>query len=418
MKWELPCKKMMILHSSSIPLLMDGQALSEKCQVIFKHIGPSEKSWPLRWYYHEGAWIVVWDKKHEATLKLINEGDLGLDKCKLRAKDTVYWPGLSNQLEKLILNCEMCLKYLYAKCKPKPTTSLGQEIPVHPWFKLATDIFHFEGAAYLLIVDYTSRFLIVCKLTSMTSIHVANQCKSVFSEYGWPDTLISDNGPWFLLQALTSVMQVYSVHHIPSSLHYPQSNGLAEKYVQLVKCFFNKAKGKENFLQVFDDLLQYPLTGSLQSPVQVLQGRSARSDFQMSSAARNQLGIQPKVLRNIDKHEKLPTHDLHVGQHFMCQDSVTKWWHQAIITRLCQEKHSNKIKTSDGVIYRKTQAHLKPYAPQSKTTQWKQSVTQPMAQSDQNQPMRQPMAQSDHKKPLPVNNWSQVPTSRPKRDTK
>ena len=51
------------------------------------------------------------------------------------------------------------------------------------------------------------------------------------------------------------------------------------------------------------------LTGSMQSPMQILQGRSARSDLPMSNAARNQLGIQPEVLRNIDKHEKLPTHD-------------------------------------------------------------------------------------------------------------
>ena len=137
------------------------------------------------------------------TLKLIHEGHLGLDKCKLRAKDTVNWPGLKYQLEMLILNCELCLKYSHAKCKPKPTTSLGQEIPVHPWSKLFTDIFHFEGAAYLLIVDYTSRFPIVHKLTSMTGIHVANQCKSVFSEYGWPDTLISYNGPCYTLQAFT-----------------------------------------------------------------------------------------------------------------------------------------------------------------------------------------------------------------------
>ena len=109
--------------------------------------------------------IVVPHKNCEATLKLIHEGHLALGKCKLRAKDTVNWPGLANQFEKLILNCKLCLKYPHAKCKPKPTTSLGQEIPVHPWSKLATDIFHFEGAAYLLIMDYTSSFLIVHMLT-------------------------------------------------------------------------------------------------------------------------------------------------------------------------------------------------------------------------------------------------------------
>ena len=132
----------------------------------------------------KGTQVVVPHKKCETTLKLIHEGHLGLGKCKLRAKDTEYWTGLNDQLEKLILNCELCLKYSHGKCNPKSTTSLGQEIPVHPWSKLGTDIFHFEGAAYLLVVDYTSRLLIVCKLTSMTGIHVANQCKSVCSEYG------------------------------------------------------------------------------------------------------------------------------------------------------------------------------------------------------------------------------------------
>ena len=75
---------------------------------------------------------------------------------------------------------------------------------------------------------------------------------------------------------------------------------------------------------MFDHLPQYPLTGCLESPIQIIQGRSARFDFQMGNAARKQLGIQPEVLRNIDKHELLPTHDLHVGQSVMYQDSVTK----------------------------------------------------------------------------------------------
>ena len=94
--------------------------------------------------------------------------------------------------------------------------------------------------------------------------------------------------------------------------------------------------------------------------MQILQGKSARSNLPMSNAARKQLGIQPEVLRNIEKHEVLPTHNLHVGQNVMYQDSVTKQWHPAVITSLCQEKRSYKITTSDSVEYRKIQAHLKP----------------------------------------------------------
>ena len=152
----------------------------------------------------KGTRIVIPAKKSEAVLKLIYEGHLGLDKCKLHAKETVYWPGLNNQLEKMILKCELCLKYSQSKCKQKPTMSLGQEIPLHPWTKLAMDLFHLEDASYLLIVDYTSRFLMVHKLSSMTRQHVENQCKLVFSEYGWPETLISDNG-LVILQMLLPV---------------------------------------------------------------------------------------------------------------------------------------------------------------------------------------------------------------------
>ena len=95
---------------------MDDPVPSEKYQAKSNHIGPSEKT----------------HKKHQATLQLIHEGHLGLGKCKLRAKDTVYWPGLNDQFEKLVLKCELCLKYSHSKCKQKLNTSLGQEIPVYP----------------------------------------------------------------------------------------------------------------------------------------------------------------------------------------------------------------------------------------------------------------------------------------------
>ena len=76
----------------------------------------------------------------------------------------------------------------------------------------------------------------------MTGQHIANQCQLFFSEYGWSETLISDNGPCYTSEAFTDVMKAYSVNHITRSLHHPQSNGLAEKYAQIVKSLFYKAK--------------------------------------------------------------------------------------------------------------------------------------------------------------------------------
>ena len=129
----------------------------------------------------KGTRIIIPNKKDKAVLKLIHEGHLGLNICKLHAKDTGYRPGLNDQLEKLILNCEYCLEYSKSKCIQQPTSSLGQEIPLHAWTKLATDMFYFEGASYLLIVDYTGRLPVVHKLSSMTGQHIATHCKQIFS---------------------------------------------------------------------------------------------------------------------------------------------------------------------------------------------------------------------------------------------
>ena len=150
--------------------------------------------------------------------------------------------------------------------------SLGEEVLIHPWTKVDTDILHFENDSYLLIVNYTSRFPVVHKLMSTTAQQVASQMKLIFSEYGWPDTILSDNGPCYSAETFTKLMIDYSVNHITSSPCYPQSNVLAEKYVQIVKNLFYKAQ--EEGTDLYKGLMIYrnsPLLNKLQSPMQILQ---------------------------------------------------------------------------------------------------------------------------------------------------
>ena len=215
--------------------------------------------------------IVIPKNKHNQILKMIHKGHLGLGKCKLQVKDTVYWLGINEQLEQLVLNCELCLKYSKAKGKQPPNMSLGQEIPIHPWTKVTTDKFYFNDDSYLLIVDYTSRFPAVRKLKSTTVQHITSQMKLIFSEYFWPETIISDNGPCYSAEAFTKLMRDYSINHITSSSHYLQLNGLAEKYVQIVKNLFYKA---QEGVDLYKGLMIYrntPLSSQLQSPMQILQ---------------------------------------------------------------------------------------------------------------------------------------------------
>ena len=89
--------------------------------------------------------------------------------------------------------------------------------------------------------------------------------------------------------------------------------------------------------------------------MQNLHSGIARSQLSMSNVARKQHGLGP---------EQLKVKGMNEYQSVIYQAPVTKRWYPAIITSLCQEPRSYKIRTRDGIIYRKMQTHLKPYHPQ------------------------------------------------------
>ena len=158
----------------------------------------------------------------------------------------------------------------------------------------------------------------------------------------------------------TNLMKEYAVNHITSSLHYPQSNGLAEKFVQIMKNLFYKAKEEgvniNKYLMIYHNI---PLASTSKSPMQMLQQRSARSQLPMSNVARRRLGIVAE--QQPSKNQHLPTHAFHIGQDVMCQSPITKRWFPAKVKALCPELRSYQIETPEGITYRRTQNHLKPF---------------------------------------------------------
>ena len=41
-------------------------------------------------------------------MEIIHGTHLGIVKCKQRARETLYWPGMSAQIEDKVKNCTMC----------------------------------------------------------------------------------------------------------------------------------------------------------------------------------------------------------------------------------------------------------------------------------------------------------------------
>ena len=125
----------------------------------------------------------------------IHASHMGVESCLRRARECVFWPGMSGEVKQLIEACETCRKYQISQ----PRESLmPHEVPTRPWQKVGVDLFEMHKKEYLVCVDYYSNFFEVDPMTSTTASAVIKKLKNHFARYGCPDTVVADNGPQFL----------------------------------------------------------------------------------------------------------------------------------------------------------------------------------------------------------------------------
>ena len=177
-------------------------------------------------------------------------------------------------------------------------------MPANPWQKVGTDLFVWDNATYLLVVDYYSHFIEIAKLSRTTSQGVIDHLKSIFARHGIPQVVVSDNGPQYASSLFKDFANQYGFHHNTSSPRYPQANGEAERAVQTVKRLL--LKSKDPYLA----LLSYRSTPLKigYSPAELLMGRNLRSNLpttqqQLKPHTPNQKKVRFKDL-NIEESQK------------------------------------------------------------------------------------------------------------------
>ena len=119
---------------------------------------------------------------------------------------------------------------------------LTYNVPQKPWHTLVSNIFFWNNANYLLVVDSYSKFPVVKKLTSIQSSAVIAHLKSVFEEHGISSKLATVNGSQYASAAFQEFSRNYGFTHVTSSHLYPQSNSLSSRVVQTVKDLLHKCK--------------------------------------------------------------------------------------------------------------------------------------------------------------------------------
>ena len=200
-------------------------------------------------------------------LQYIHDGYQGKERCLLRARNTVFWPKITYDIQELIERCIICQEH----GKSQPITGITQELPPFPWYTLATDIFYWKRMDFLIVVDVFSKYFLVRKLANSTSAAVCAEIATIFTEFGLPHIIRSDNGACYNSKEFQQLLQCYNITHHTSSPHHPRSNGFVERMVGVAKKLMDKAgsEGKPWISGLYEYRVT-PQSDSIASPLQLI----------------------------------------------------------------------------------------------------------------------------------------------------
>ena len=110
------------------------------------------------------------------------------------------------------------------------------------WLRLACDVTHYKGKAFLTIIDCgPSRFCIWRELRGEQASEITVQILSVFREFGPPQSLLLDNGTSFRSQTFMEMCKNWNVTVEFRCAYRPSGNGIVERVHRTVKCMAERA---------------------------------------------------------------------------------------------------------------------------------------------------------------------------------
>ncbi|XP_015779104.1 PREDICTED: uncharacterized protein K02A2.6-like [Acropora digitifera] len=329
----------------------------------------------------KGTRIVIPSSMRLEILDKIHEGHQGIAKCRERAKSSVWWPGLSREIQDLVQQCRTCA--LHRDNKPEPL--IATPLPDRPWQIVATDLFQMRGMDYLIVIDYYSRYVEVAAMTKTTksseviamtkttkSSEVIRALRSIFARHGIPEQVRSDNGPQYDSAEFSHFAKQWGFKHVTSSPRFPQSNGEVERGVRTVKNLLLKAEDPAKGLLAYRST---PLACKF-SPAQLLMGRKLRNsvpmfhtelnphwpDLEKLHARESESKLKQQSNFNL-RHKATPLTPLEPGTEVHVKDLDRP----GVVVKAAETPRSYEVKTPTSTV-RRNRVHLAPM-PQQRENQ-------------------------------------------------
>ena len=141
---------------------------------------------------------------------------------------------------------------------PKPVARHPWQLPNGPWERVHVDYGEWNNHHFLVLVNVFSKWPEVKVTSTTTAKRTINLLSDTFSTFGFPQLLVSDNGPQFTSTEFQSFLGQHHIIHHKSPPYHPATNGLAENMVKSVKSHLKKYKhyGTTNIHSFIADFLR------------------------------------------------------------------------------------------------------------------------------------------------------------------
>lgn len=249
-------------------------------------------------------------------------GHLGITKTLSRLWPHFYWPHMSKEVTSYCRSCDMCQR-LGKGQKPPPAPLIPLPLVTEPFFRVAMDIVGplpttKSGNRFILtVLDLSSHYPEAIPLPNHTATTVATALVGVFSRFGFPSEILSDQGSDLMSQIMQTFLNDFKITQVRTSAYHPQTNGSCERFHRTLKSMIRATSDK--FPDAWDECLPWilfayreiPVETSGFSPFEMLFGRNIRGPLSLIKSQWKPTSLRnakPNVLEYmLNLREKLKT---------------------------------------------------------------------------------------------------------------
>ena len=249
--------------------------------------------------------VVIPKSCRQQVLQELHDAHPGISKMKALARSSVWWPGIDSQIEALVKKCDKC-----QQVRPSPPVA-----PLHPWSWPARpwSRIHLDYAGpflnhmFLVLIDAHSKWIEVFPVSAATSKITIQHLRTVFAQFGIPDSIVTDNGTCFTSSEFETFLTNNGIVHKKSAPYHPATNGLAERAVQILKQGLKKnTEGclSDRIARLLFTYRRTPHSTTGVSPSQLLIGRNPKSRLDL---------LKPDISQRVEakQQQQKSTHDSH-----------------------------------------------------------------------------------------------------------